>query len=71
MGVAKPDQNYFRAILASLGLAAAEVLFVDDKPQNVASARSVGIPAACFANPKDGKGHLVLSEILAQFGVSA
>lgn len=71
MGLAKPDPDYFRAILTELGLTPAEVLFIDDKPQNVASAQSVGVHAACFANPKDGKGHLVLRELLGQFGVMA
>jgi putative hydrolase of the HAD superfamily len=43
--VAKPDPAYFRAVLDRLGLAADEVLFVDDNAANVDSARGVGLRA--------------------------
>jgi putative hydrolase of the HAD superfamily len=43
MGLAKPDPDYFRSILASLGVAAEDVLFLDDNRANVVSARSVGL----------------------------
>ncbi|GAA1163080.1 hypothetical protein GCM10009630_71500 [Kribbella jejuensis] len=45
LGLAKPDPAYFRAILGELGVAASEVLFIDDNAANVAGARSVGLRA--------------------------
>ena len=69
MGVAKPDPRYFHAILKTLNLAPDQALFLDDKPQNIAGARSVGIQAECFANAKDGRAHAALTKILARFGV--
>ena len=48
VGLAKPDPAYFWHILDSLELEPAEVVFVDDKPENVAGARSIGIRAEVF-----------------------
>ena len=45
MGLAKPDPAYFTAIADRLGLAASQLLLVDDSPRNVAAARSVGLAA--------------------------
>jgi putative hydrolase of the HAD superfamily len=42
LGVGKPDAAYFRAIERALGLVAHELLFLDDKPLNVAGARACG-----------------------------
>jgi len=62
IGVAKPDPGFFRRAVAELGLAAGQVLFVDDVPANVEGARSVGLVAECFA--KDA-GRDELDRILA------
>ena len=70
VGLAKPDPRYFRAILSAMKLAPEQALFIDDKPQNIEGARSVGIHAECFANAKDGRAHLALIEILRRFGVN-
>ncbi len=43
LGAAKPSAAFFEHIAADLGLAPAEMCFVDDRPDNVASARAVGI----------------------------
>ncbi len=45
LGVAKPRAAYFEAILDDLGLAAEEVLFVDDTAGNVEAAREIGLRA--------------------------
>ncbi len=39
---AKPGADYFRAIERALGCAPHEILFVDDRPENVAGARACG-----------------------------
>jgi putative hydrolase of the HAD superfamily len=69
MRLAKPDPRYFQAILAELQLKPDDVIFVDDKPQNVRAASSLGIHSICFANSKDGRAHTALRQVLAQFGV--
>jgi putative hydrolase of the HAD superfamily len=45
LGFAKPDPEYFRAMLARLALPPGAVLFLDDKEANVAAARAVGLHA--------------------------
>lgn len=45
LGVAKPEAAYFRTILDVIGRPADSVLFIDDNPANVASARTVGLHA--------------------------
>lgn len=45
VGVAKPEAAIFTAALAASGVAAADALFVDDLPANIAAAQALGIPA--------------------------
>ena len=47
-GVAKPDAEIYRRALSRLGVAAEEVIFVDDWPPNLESARAIGIHALRF-----------------------
>jgi len=69
LGVAKPDPRYFAAIAEEIRLAPVDLLFVDDRTQNVAGAREAGLNAAVFS-AKFGSGTAVLVEILAQYGVT-
>ena len=45
IGYYKPDVEGFRCVLSKMGVAGTQVLFIDDMPANVASARSVGMHA--------------------------
>ncbi|MET0792930.1 MAG: hypothetical protein ABW061_15525 [Polyangiaceae bacterium] len=56
--------------IVGLELERCEYGFVDDKPQNVKSASSVGIHSICFANSKDGRAQFALRELLAEFGIA-
>ena len=47
-GVAKPDPAIFELVLARLGVAAGESIFVDDSPGHVAAARALGLEAIHF-----------------------
>lgn len=49
--LAKPAPDSFAAVLADLRLPAAEVVFVDDRPTNVAGARGAGLQALQFTGP--------------------
>lgn len=47
--VIKPDPKIYRILLDHYGLDAADCLFIDDNPDNVESARAVGMTAHHFA----------------------
>ena len=66
MGVAKPDPAYFRHIVEALGVPADQLLFLDDRPDNVESARSVGLRAEVWSYHEDLS---VLHDHLARHGV--
>jgi putative hydrolase of the HAD superfamily len=66
MGVAKPDTAYFAAIVERLGIDPSEALFLDDRADNVASARSVGMAAEVWSVREDVA---VLRAHLARHGV--
>lgn len=64
-GMVKPDPAIFRVLLDRNGLAAADCLFIDDNPDNVAAARDLGMGAHLFERPD------ALAEWLAERGVPA
>jgi putative hydrolase of the HAD superfamily len=45
IGARKPDAEAFRLVIADIGMAPNRVLFLDDRPENVAGARACGIVA--------------------------
>ncbi len=49
---AKPDPRCFRAALARLDAEPASVVFIDDRPENVAAAADLGIHAIQFNDPQ-------------------
>ncbi len=48
MGVAKPQKQFFSALLMSLGLSAKQTLFIDDSIGNVQSAKQLGMNAVHY-----------------------
>jgi HAD superfamily hydrolase (TIGR01509 family) len=52
VGRLKPDADYFEHVLATLGLAPAQALFVDDHPLNVAAAARAGLVARRALGPQ-------------------
>jgi putative hydrolase of the HAD superfamily len=66
MRVAKPDPAYFRFIVDALQVPPAELLFLDDRPDNVEAARSVGLRAEVWSYHEDLS---VLHDHLARHGV--
>jgi HAD superfamily hydrolase (TIGR01509 family) len=59
LGVRKPDEAFYRAMLDRLELAPAEVAFVDDRRTNVDGALAVGMEARRFVDAADLRGWLV------------
>ncbi len=55
----KPDPAIYHAVEAATGHAAAEHLFLDDLPENVAAARQLGWDAICFETPEQAQAELV------------
>lgn len=47
----KPDADCYRAALDRLGARPADVIFIDDRAENVAGAQRLGIPALRFTGP--------------------
>jgi putative hydrolase of the HAD superfamily len=50
IGIAKPDERFYRAALISAAAEAERVLYVDDTPANVASASGLGIRSHVFVD---------------------
>jgi putative hydrolase of the HAD superfamily len=48
LGAAKPAELYFELALKAIGANANSTLFIDDRPENVASARRVGIASFVY-----------------------
>ncbi len=48
LGVRKPEEAFYEALLGQLELSASAVAFVDDREPNVESARRLGMPAHLF-----------------------
>jgi putative hydrolase of the HAD superfamily len=58
LGSAKPDLACYRRVLGLLGAAPGEVVFLDDRAENVASAASLGIQAVRFTGPAQARDAL-------------
>jgi FMN hydrolase / 5-amino-6-(5-phospho-D-ribitylamino)uracil phosphatase len=59
LGVRKPDERFYRAMLDRLRLSPAQVAFVDDRRVNVEGALAVGMEARRFVDAVDLRGWLV------------
>ena len=66
LGTKKPEQDYFNAVLRSLPYAPESLLFIDDRDQNVAAAKSVGIHGVEY---ELGEGVEALRGILHDYGL--
>jgi putative hydrolase of the HAD superfamily len=52
VGLMKPQPEFFRMVLARVGLEPSECVFIDDSPENVRAAGCEGIPAYRFLDPE-------------------
>ena len=62
--MAKPDPECFVGALAKLGAAAAEVIFIDDQPDNVTAAVTLGMRSIRFTGP--GQARALLTQLLSR-----
>ena len=68
LGSVKPEPDCYRAVLAMLGARPADVVFIDDRPENVAGAAAVGIRGVHFTTPEAVRTALAGHGILATPG---
>ena len=54
----KPQPEIYQAVLTLLGASPGEVVFLDDRPQNVAGAEALGIRSVHFTGPDEARAAL-------------
>lgn len=52
VGISKPNEEIYKLILEKLGIKSNEALFIDDREDNIISAKYLGIHGILFKNPK-------------------
>ena len=62
---AKPDRQIYDACVSALGVKPPEIVFLDDRPENVKGAMELGIHALLFESPERA-----LLDLSAQYGVN-
>ena len=60
----KPQPEVYQAVLTLLGASPGEVVFLDDRPENVAGAEAMGIRSVHFTGPDEARA------ALARYGVT-
>lgn len=65
LGSVKPEPECYRAVLAMLGARPGDVVFIDDRPENVTGAAAVGIHGVHFTTPEAVRTALAGHGILA------
>lgn len=64
IGLEKPDFKAFEILLGQLNLPAREVLFIDDRPENIEAARELGMDAILFESCQHLKEELLKRDLL-------
>ncbi len=58
IGIEKPDLKAYELLLTKLNLQAKEVIFVDDRPENIESAKTIGLDAILFESEQQLRNEL-------------
>lgn len=58
MGLEKPDPKAYELLLQTIALKAEDIVFIDDKAENVASAKKMGIDAIVFESEEQVRSEL-------------
>lgn len=66
IGLAKPDPAFFAHVAEDLGVAPGQLLFLDDRAENVEGARAAGLQAEVWHHEQHAGG---LEAILARYGL--
>jgi len=69
IGVDKPNSEAYTILLDRLGLSGEDVLFIDDRAENIAEAKLFGIDAILFESPKQIQQELIKRNLLEDKGM--
>jgi HAD superfamily hydrolase (TIGR01509 family) len=58
IGIEKPDLKAYEFLLTQLKLPAEEIVFIDDRPENIEAAKAVGLDAILFESELQLRGEL-------------
>lgn len=64
IGALKPDLKAYKLLLAELSLSGEEVIFIDDKLENVEAAKELGLDGILFESSHQIKGELIKRKVL-------
>lgn len=64
LGVEKPDPQIYRYLLEKIELPASDILFIDDRLENVEAAKSLGFDAILFSSYEEVYQDLIIREVL-------
>ena len=64
MGLEKPDPKAYELLLKTINLPAKEIVFIDDKTENVEAAQKMGIDAILFESPQQLRKELAKRDLL-------
>ena len=65
LGLNKPDIRIYETVVARLGAAPQECVFLDDTPDNVAGAQAAGLTAFCYSTERAGEISLLVEKLIA------
>lgn len=65
LGIVKPDADIYQDAVRGVGVSASEALFLDDRPENVAGARAVGLQAEVYST-----WETFLAETVGRYGLA-
>ena len=54
----KPEEEIYRRLISALGVESGELVFFDDNPENIRSARALGIEAFLWKDPENARRDL-------------
>jgi len=63
LNLLKPEEAIYRKLLSTLNLEGKEIVFFDDKPENIEGARALGIEAFLWDSPENARKTLASLEV--------
>jgi len=69
MGLQKPDPKAYELLINTMKLPAADIVFIDDKEENIEAARNIGIDGIVFKSSRELREELRKRELLRDHGI--
>ena len=64
IGIEKPDSKAYDLLIKTMNLPASEIVFIDDRAENVEAAKKIGIDALLFRSPEQLREELLKRKLL-------